>query len=262
MQRSSWITGRGLRATDGSIGTIDDILFDDAYWSVRWVVVDTGTWLPGRKVLLPPSALGVPDRATEEFPVDLTRERIENAPGLETDKPVSRQLETEIYGHYAWTPYWAGGYGYPPVGAGLGAAAPPATPVAPGPASEATGRRLPEEPQGDPNLRSVREVTGYYVKATDGDIGHIEDFMVEGDDWVLRYLMIDTKNWWPGKMVLISPDWLSDIDWTGRTVSVNVTREKVKSSPEYDPSIEFQRGYEEDLYRHYGFAPYWGGGWV
>ncbi len=261
MQRSSWITGRGLRATDGSIGSIDDLLFDDAHWSVRWVVVDTGTWLPGRKVLLPPSALGVPEATTGDYPVDLTRERIKTAPGLDTDAPVSRQLESEIYGHYAWTPYWAGSYGYPASVAGAGAAVPPTGPVAPEPTPDKAVQPA-TEPQGDPNLRSVGEVTGYYVKATDGDIGHIEDFMIEGEDWIVRYLIIDTKNWWPGKMVLISPDWLSDVDWISGTVTAEVTRDKIKRSPEYDPSMELERSYEDELYRHYGYAPYWGGGWV
>ena len=261
MQRSSWIIGRGLRATDGAIGSIVDLLFDDEHWGIRWVVVDTGTWLPGRKVLLPPSALGAVDVATGDHAVDLSRDRIKEAPGLDTDAPVSRQFESETYGYYAWTPYWAGGYGYPIGAAGVGAMVPPGGMVTPE-ATPAAAERSETEREGDPHLRSIGEVTGYYVKASDGDIGHIEDFMIDDEDWAVRYLIIDTKNWWPGKLVLISPDWLSDIDWIDEAVSVEVTRDKVKDSPEYDPSGELDRQYEEGLYGHYGYAPYWAGSWV
>jgi len=265
MQRSSSIINRGILATDGPVGSISDLLFDDAFWGVRWVVVDTGNWLPGREVLLPPAALGAPDPGRPEYPVGLTRESVKNAPGVEMDKPVSRQLEADIYSHYAWNPYWVAGYGYPDGIAGMGATAPPSDILAAGASGGRPGERSGSsrsEPEGDPHLRSVREVTGYYVKATDGDIGHVEDFMVEGEDWAVRYLMIDTRNWWPGKLVLISPEWLSDIDWAGRAISVEVTREKVKNSPEYDPSNTLARSYEEDLYHHYGYSPYWSGGLV
>lgn len=251
MQRSSDIIGYGLRATDGAIGSIRDLLFDEVHWAVRWIVVDTGRWLPGRQVLLPPSALGTPDPATREYPVDLSRERIEAAPGLKTDEPVSHQLEMSIYDHYGWDPYWSGGYGYPLAGVlplGTYAAAPPVAPD------------MPErEPKGDPNLRSANEVTGYYVKATDDSIGHVEDFMMDEEHWAVRYLLIDTRNWWLGKVVLISPHWTRDIVWAERKVFVNVARDKVKGAPEYDPSMALDRRYEEQLYGYYGYQPYWYG---
>ena len=252
MQRSSDITGYGLRATDGAIGSIEDLLFDETHWGLRWVVVDTGTWLPGRRVLLPPSVLGTPDPGTREYPVDLDRDRIEAAPGIETDEPVSRQLETDIYGHYEWTPYWYGGYGY-----ALAGPVPAAAPAAPPVAGE---RRAPtHEPEGDPSLRSAKEVTGYYVEATDGSIGHVEDFLIDEGEWAVRYLMIDTRNWWPGRMVLISPHWLRDIAWSDRKVFVEVTRDKVQAAPEFDPSTTLDREYEQRLYTHYGHQPYWAG---
>lgn len=255
MQRSSDIRSYGLRATDGAIGHIDDLLFDDEHWGLRWVVVDTGTWLPGRKVLLPPSALGSPDPSKQEYAIDLSRERIEAAPELETDAPVSRQLETDIYAHYDWAPYWYGGFGYP-----VAAAAPVGTSAAPPPgAGDTDVPRSEQAPEGDPHLRSANEVTGYYVEATDGSIGHVEDFLIDEGAWAIRYLMIDTKNWWPGKMVLISPHWLRDIAWDERRVFVEAQREKVKGAPEFEPSMTLDREYEERLYTHYGHQPYWAG---
>lgn len=259
MWEASEIIGYGIRATDGAIGSLDDLLFDDASWILRWAVIDTGTWLPGRRVLLPPSALGRPDPVNGTFPVDVSRNQVKEAPGLEADAPVSRQLETQVFGHYGWSPYWAGGYGYPMGSGAVGGLAAPVPPAGLPDTSGAPAQARPvnDEPEGDPNLRSVNEVTGYYVEASDGEIGHIEDFMVEEEGWVVRYLMVDTKNWWPGKMVLISPQWLRDISWTDRKVFVDVSRDKVKSSPEYDPAATLGRGYEEQLYGHYGYAPYW-----
>jgi hypothetical protein len=255
MQRSSDITGYQLRATDGAIGTITDLLFDDRHFGLRWVVVDTGTWLPGRKVLLPPSALGSPDPSMREYPVDMPRDQIKAAPGLDTDEPVSRQLETDIYGHYGWDPYWYAGYGYPMIG---GVA--PAGAIVPEPPAGTEKAEFAEgQQEGDSHLRSSNEVTGYYVDATDGSIGHIEDFVIDETEWAIRYLMIDTKNWWPGKMVLISPDWLRDIVWSDEKVFVDVTRDKVKAAPEFDPSMTIDRDYEERIYTHYGYSPYWAG---
>lgn len=253
MQRSSLITGYQLRAKDGMIGSIDDLLFDESHFGVRWVVVDTGTWLPGRKVLLPPSALGEPDTDVREYPVDLDKDQIEDAPGLASDKPVSRQLETDIYGYYGWTPYWYGGFGYPAPGGMVPAGAMPVTP----PASSEDPQNVQAGDLGDPQLRSANEVTGYNVEATDGSIGHIEDVMVDETDWAIRYLMVDTKNWWPGKKVLISPNWRREIVWSEQKIYVDVTRDKVKNAPEFDPTMTVDRDYEDSMFAHYGFRPYW-----
>lgn len=253
MQRSSLITGYQLRAKDGTIGSIDDLLFDESHFGVRWVVVDTGTWLPGRKVLLPPSALGAPDTDVREYPVDLDKEQIKDAPGLASDKPVSRQMETDIYGYYGWTPYWYGGFGYPAPGGMVPTGAMPVTP----PASSEDPQNVQAGDLGDPQLRSANEVTGYNVEATDGSIGHIEDVMVDETEWAVRYLMVDTKNWWPGKKVLISPDWRREIVWSEQKIHVDVTRDKVKNAPEFDPTMTVDRDYEDSMFAHYGFRPYW-----
>ena len=246
---ASGIKGYAIRASDGEIGTVIDFLFADDSWVVRWLVVDTGNWLAGRKVLLPPTVLGHPDPGTREFPVRLTMKEIKESPEIESDRPVSRQDETNIYGYYGWRPYWGDGFfmgGYGSTGddwvgtQALGA-------------SQRGGRvantRLND---GDPHLRSIAAVTGHHIHATDGEIGHVKDFLLEETDWSIHYLVVDTTNWWPGKKVLISPASTHDINWPDRLVNLNVDRQKVKSSPEYNEMTTVDRNYERRFHNHYG----------
>lgn len=244
----------GLRATDGDIGQITDVLLDDASWSVRYVVVDTGNWLPGRKVLIPPTAFGEPDTATRAFPVDLTRDQVKHSPDIDCDRPVGRQQEEALYGHYGWAPYW-GGPAAPMWGAPMAEPVPADYPATMKSAAERDPSR-PEDTGGDPHLRSAREIEGYAIEAEDGSIGHVQDFLI-GHDWRIRYLVIDTRNWLPGRKVVVPPDWVRRIDWANRQVDVDLTREQVKSSPEYDPLVQLDRGFEEQLYGYYGRVPYW-----
>jgi hypothetical protein len=246
---ASGIDGYAIAASDGQIGTVSDFLFDDATWLVRWLVVDTGNWLSGRKVLLPPSVLGHLDAKKEEFSVKLTMQRVKDSPEIDTDRPVSRQMETSVYDHYGWSPYWGtgfymGGFCNMP---GSGAASP-----------YLGSRRREKEiadnqrSRDDIHLRSVEAVAGYYIHASDGEIGHVEDFLVQDADWSIHYLVVDTNNWWPGKMVLISPRSVRDINWTDRLVNIDANRQRVKDSPAYDPSITVDRSYENRFHNYYG----------
>ena len=244
--RSSELIGTGIQATDGPIGGITDLLFEDDAWKLRWVVVDTGIWLPGREVLLPPDLLGRPEPRLGGFPVALTRRQVEESPGAGSDAPVSRQVETGIYGHYGWTPYWE-------FGASAAGLPEPTLPLA--------ARLAPLEaptPAGDPHLRSAKEVSGYHLHASDGDIGHVEELLVEDESWAVRYVVVATRNFWPGRKVLLAPRWFRRIDWGERAVTVALTREQVKASPAYDPAAAPGRLYEERLHAHYGVPPYWG----
>lgn len=255
--QGSQLNGHAIRATDGLIGSIADLLFDDREWRIRWAVADSGDWLPDRLVLLPTSALARPDAVRRELPVDITRERVRNSPGLDAEAPISRRREAEIYAHYGWAPYWAPGAAY--AGAYVPAVGVVNDPVARIDTARLRGGRSrgPEELEGDPHLRSIGEVTGYYIRARDGGIGHVEEFLIEDGSWTVRYLVIDTKNWWPGKFVLASPEWITDVSWDERQVSVDLTRKQVEDSPEYDPTRSVERNYEERLHGHYGIPPYW-----
>jgi sporulation protein YlmC with PRC-barrel domain len=239
LRNASAIKGYAIAATDGRLGTVSDFLFDDASWLVRWLVVDTGKWLSGRKVLLPPSVLGHIDPNGNEFAVSLTMQQVKDSPDIDTERPVSRQIETNIYDFYGWSPYWGstgllmggyGGYGY---GYGGGAIAPLPSP---GSMRRAEDIAAAQQSDDDPHLRSVEAVTGYHIHASDGEIGYVEDFLLQDTDWSIHNLVVDTTNWWPGKKVLIAPRSIQEIDWTDNLVNLKIDREKVKNSPAYDAS--------------------------
>jgi hypothetical protein len=255
--RSSSLEGYAIHAIDDRIGSVSDLLFDDRDWTVRWLVVDTGDWLPGRKVLLPPSALGHPDEVTRELPVDLTRRQVEDSPDIDTDAPVSRQKESDVYMHYGWTPYWMPTYVAP---IGEASTLPPGQTSDTGAGAQTmatVGGPAPAPAHGDPQLRSMHHVRGYHVGASDGDIGHIEDLLVEDGSWTVRWLVIDTRNWWPGKKVLVAPDWAQSISWHERKIIVGCSRSQVEHSPEFHADMTVDRQYEERLSEYYGKRPYW-----
>jgi hypothetical protein len=246
MRSTKEVMGYTLQAVDGDIGRCRDFLFDDVQWTIRYMVADTGKWIPDKKVLISPISLAEPDWGSKRFPVHLTKDQIEGAPSIEEDQPVSLQHEVTVMRHYGYPYYW--------VGDGLWGME--TTPAA---LRELAAERItvPPEPKGDPHLRSVEEVTGYHVQATDGDIGHVEEFVLDEETWALRYMVVDTRNWLPGKKVLVSPAWVSGFDWPEGRAVVDLTREQIKNSPEYDPNTPINREYEARLYDFYGWPAYW-----
>jgi hypothetical protein len=252
----SALKGFTIEATDGRIGSVSDFLFDEKTWKIRWMVVDTGHWLTGRKVLVHPSAMGRPDYGLGQIAVRLSKEKVKQSPGLLSDAPVSRQMQNDLYGYYGWDPFWGGGSyfggGYP---YGMGAAFEPSPYRSEPGLIEAESSRL-SRADGDPHLRSVTEVVGYHIQATDGPIGHIENFLVDDADWGIRYLIIDTKNWWPGQHVLMSPYAVRSISWSGRDVTLDVSLEQVKGAPVWDPAGMVEQDYESRLHGYYGWPGY------
>ena len=244
---ASELMSHTILATDGEIGSVQDLYFDDAHWTVRYLVVDTGTWLPGRQVLISPRAVASPPSG-RRIPVALTKERIEASPSVDTDKPVNRQYEAEYSRYYQYPPYWLGPYRW---GATLLPGEVLAAPLG------ATVELVTDDVGGDPHLRSVGDVMGYYIEAKDGDLGHVEDFLVDPRDWAIRYMAVTTRNWWPGKKVLVAPAWISEVRWETSRVRVDLDREQIKSAPEFDPSRPVDREYEGRLFAHYGRRHYW-----
>lgn len=241
------LTGYVLQATDGDIGRCKDFLFDDELWTVRYMVADTGKWLPGNRVLISPISLGEPDWKSKHFPVMLTKDQVKGAPPLTEDEPVSRQHEATLFQYYGYPYYWAGSALWGPA----------ATPAQLRGRVEEAHHPTPPEAEGDPHLRSVDEVTGYHIVASDGEIGHVEEFIVEDDTWAIRYLVVDTRNWLPGRKVLLSPHWVEELDWADETAAVGMSRDQVKASPEYDHRQPINRDYETRLYDFYGRPVYW-----
>jgi uncharacterized protein YrrD len=234
-----------VTAVDGDIGEVRDFYFDDALWTIRYLVVDTaGYFGAARQVLISPISFRELDWISRRFRLSLTREKVQHGPSVELHKPVSRQFERDYHRYYDWPVYWG-------LGGVWGAGAYPGTLAA------ERFREQDDQPKGDPHLRSVREVTGYHIQGMDADIGHVEDFIVDERSWTLRYLVVDTSKWWFGKNVLVSPRWISEISWSERSVHVSLPREIIKKSPEWKRGEPIDRTYEAKLYAHYGWPVYW-----
>ena len=242
--KAETLKGYKLHGTDGKIGHVKDFYFDDKHWTVRYLVADTGNWLTGKQVLISPYALRDVIGDTQEIYLNLTRAQIENSPPLDSDKPVSRQFEKSYYGYYGWPVYWSGAYMWGTY---------PDLVLDPAKWQESTRSRE----NWDPNLRSTHDIEGRHIQAVDGEIGHVEDFLIDVATWAIRYLVVDTKNWWPGKKVLISPHWIEKISWSEERVFVNLTQESIKHSAEYKDDAPLTEDYERGLHRHYGRPGYW-----
>jgi hypothetical protein len=257
------LQGLPIHATDGELGKVDEFLFDDRSWAVRYLVVDTGPWLLGQQVLIAPASIGAVDWGAGWLPVNLTREQVENSPSIESHLPVSRQHEEELSQYYGWPAYWGeagvwGGGIYPMMGPPMGAVGPEWEAAVGAPTAEEARERMAEGQEGDPHLRSTKEVAGYHLHATDGDIGHVETFLIEDGTWAIRYLIVDTRNWWPGKKVLLPPQVIRAVSWAQALVDVDLTRDQIRSAPEWDPLLtSIDRDYETRLFEHYGRPGYW-----
>jgi hypothetical protein len=251
LRHRSEIDGYSIGASDGPIGWVSDFLFDDVTWQVRWLVVDTGDWFLERKVLLPPSVLGHVNHIARQFSVTLTRQQVKDSPDIDTALPISRLMEANYYDYFGWRPYWATGFYAGPFGHVAGGVAPPGVGFEHRNDQAAVARLA----RGDANLRSAHAIAGYHIHASDGEIGHLADLLVEDMDWTVRYLVIDTKNWLPGKKVLISPRSIGTIDWSSEAVTLLVDRQKVKDSPAYDGSQAIDRAYEYAFHGYYDHQP-------
>ncbi|MCE5328365.1 MAG: PRC-barrel domain-containing protein [Planctomycetaceae bacterium] len=239
------LLGYSIRATDGDVGKVLDFYFDDRKWTVRYMVVDTGRWLSGRQVLLSPQSFGKPDWTERIVPVNLTRDAIEHSPPIDTDQPVSRQYEEMIALHYGWAPYW-GMEGTPLMQ----------------PPEEMMSETLARQElriHGDPDLRSMRDTIHLDLNATDARIGRVHDFIVQSDDWVVRYIVADIGRLLTGKKVLISPAWVHDVNWAQRAVLVDLDQSAIREGPAFDYDTPVNREYEVRLYDFHGRPVYWEG---
>jgi len=220
-----------IEATDGEIGKVEDFYFDDRTWDIRYLIVKTGNWLSDRKVLIAPSAVVATSLQNGLFSVNLTKEQINNSPDIDTDEPVSRQQEIELYGHYQWENYWGSGF-Y--AGGSMGISTP--FPVMDKKVLIEADQKV-NHAEDDPHLRSTERITGYHLHASDGDVGHVNDFILEEKTWQIKFIVVDTHNWFGGKKVLIPVGIIKKIEWTDFKVFLDMTMvavEKCKLFEEVD----------------------------
>lgn len=262
------LIGSRISATDDQIGAIDDVFFDDEVWTVRYLVVDTGVWLPGRKVLISPYSIRTPLTQDRTVDVDLTREQVRESPDIDTHQPISRRIEREYLAYYGYPSYWG-------LGGVWGAMDFPVSPLseprdlrAPGAAGapdvtgdapvDASGDGVGGADDEDSRLRSAADVKGYDIQAADGSIGHVQDYVFDDETWTVRYIVVDTVNWWPGgRKVLVATAWIDGIDWAARRVTTSLTRDGIKASPEYDEDALLDRQFEARLHASHERAGYW-----
>jgi sporulation protein YlmC with PRC-barrel domain len=257
----SWkeITGYDILAADGKVGKVYDFYFDGKEWVVRYLVVDTGPWILGRKVLIIPSALTKPDWNTQTLPVNLTREQVKNSPDVNTRKTVSQQELDDLHNYYGWPKYRS------PI--------PPVTGAPPKIVEESVTSFDPQstqanvvkesermrQPQGDANLRIATEVVGYKLVGKDGYLGKVDDFILDDNTWNVRYLVLDTnsKEKLEGKKTLIAPLWIHGIRHTKAKINIDLEKKDVENSPVFDPEAPINRKQEEVLYDYHGRSYYW-----
>jgi len=248
------LRGCKLEATDGDIGIVNEIYFDDEHWIVRYFVVDTSSWFTNTEVLIAPCALSEIDPQSQSIAVALTREQVRSAPLAETDKPVSRQYEKRFYKHYDWDPHWIVPGAVPGIMAAHMNPSPDPIPDVPEPQ---TAEQQDQE-KYDPHLRSSKELlSGYSIHAQDGEIGKVKDIFIDDSEWHVRYLVIHTGILFLGKMVLLSPAWIEHISHERSEVFVNLPRSSIKEAPDYDARAPVSRAFEQRLHDHYGRKSYW-----
>lgn len=231
-----------LQARDGDKGKVKNFLFDDEIWVVRYVEADLGNFFTEKRVLIPRMHLGTPLWNDKHFPVNLSVQQIKDSPGLEYDLPVSRQYESQLLQYYQLQPYWPEAVaGYAGRESLLGTGYPFSTP-----------RRTGAEEEVQTNLRSFSEVSGYYIKATDDQFGHIEDLIIDDESWQILFVVIDTKNLTPwSKEVVLPIELLEEISYPDKEVRINLPKEEIKNSPEYDSSDDWNVNYENEVYGFY-----------
>jgi hypothetical protein len=225
------LKGTRIHATDGPIGHITDVYFEDQTWAVRYLVVDTGGLLTGRSVLISPIAMREPEGQADALEVDLTRDQVRNSPDVDTVRPISRQKEIEYYRYYGWPTYWTGGGLWGVAGTPYALAAYNYTPpLMPEPVEE---QRVESANPEEAHLRSTNAITGYHIEALDGRVGRVEDFLVDDSAWIVTGIVVDTTSWLSGGEVLVAPAEVEDVDWATGRVFVKLDREHVKHGPAY-----------------------------
>ena len=245
--------GIAIKAQDGEIGAVDQLFFDDQSWAIRYLVVTIGSLLIHRKVLISPAALD--GFSNHELVVNATTDQVRNSPDIDTEKPISREKEEELHDYYAWSYYW----GYPLYYNSLGTELYPNIQY-----TDAFIYQLNKKNETDKDhvkaenhLRSTHEVIGYSVSTINGEFGYVDDFLTDTQHWGIRYLVLNTGDFLPGRKIIVAAHWVKDISWDNRSVSFDLNIDTLRNGPTYDPSIPLTRDFERRVYEYYEKNPYW-----
>ena len=239
-----------ILAKDGEIGHVEQLYFDDQTWTIKYVVVDIGNWLSGRRVLISPTAIIEANARGKNVHMALTKEQIQEGAAVYLHKPVALQHPTDYSIFVGWPYYWGL--------TGLGASGGHSSGESIGMGSQSERSvDTPLKGENDPHLRSTNVVGEYHIMAVDGEIGHLEDFVVDDQKWTIRYAVADTRNWWPGKKVLLATEWILWVSWAESNAYVGLDRNRIINAPEFDPTQQLTRDYEIKLYEYYKRSPYW-----
>lgn len=232
-----------LQCQDGAEGYVKDFLFDQNTWKIQYAEVDIGGILTDKKLLVPVGFINKWNLENRALNLNIKKSQLESCPTIDKKLPISRKYEQELHDHYQEVPYWNKSTA-PSV-------AMPMEAFPPRPIN--TPDMDIEEDELDTQLRSFREIRGYHIKANDGEIGHVEDAIMDGIDRQIVYLIIDTSNWLPlSKRVLISVNWMNEISYKSQSVSIDMDRDAIKDAPEFDPDMPVNSVYEKKLYNYYG----------
>jgi hypothetical protein len=250
------LDGLAIHATDGDIGVTKDFYFDDQQWTLRYFIVETGSWLLSRKILLSPMSITHLNLAEKTLSVDINRDQVRRSPEIDTHQPVSRQFEVDYSGYYGFPLYWGD----------IGLWGSNQTPERGAQTTKSSGAHKCSDgfsaQNKDHQLRSSQEVVGYHIEAHDGEIGHLEGMLIDEETFAIRYLIINTSNWWMGHAVLIAPQWIKEVSWAASKIYVDMTQEQIKHAPEFDPNQPLGREWETSTHEHYGRKGYWDNGAV
>jgi len=223
MVTASKLFKAAIDGADGHIGSVHDVYFDDQSWMVRYLVVDTGRWLPGRKVLLSPEVIVPPWHGETAMSVKLARDQVRSSPEIDKMQRIPRQAEQLL--HRSPNPEVLD----------------MPTPSPPPPQSAASreerheGHTLPESPS-DFHLGSAKGVRGYRVWASDADTGHVADILFDDELRRILFFVVDIEEWLSGKKVLVSPRFVPRVDLVNSRIEVEVLSGAIKTGQAYEPA--------------------------
>jgi hypothetical protein len=215
-----------------TLGKVMDAYFDDHVWAVRDLVV-AGSGRHARLWWLSPHSILRIDQRRRTIETTITAAQWRTTAPDEPDTAIPRATWTGLLKYYGFPYSWRG-------------------------LDRAVAPRVPSSSGPELHLRSERRFRHYLVHALDGELGHVEDLLVDEHSWAVRYLVVDTRRWRPGGRVLLAPEWVLYVSWLEQSVHTSLEQKTVRTAPPYDRRTRIDRAYEARLRQHYGRPAAWG----